>query len=335
MGNLAMTASIDVGAAPNANANATMTQGPANCWWVNQNQTYADEVAGSFLWSPKTKSNGSRNQFYDFMKQVQTGDIVFSYCDTFIKAVGIAMGPAVSAPKPIFEKASTNWSDDGWHVPVEFTELTQKVRPKDHISKIREHLPKKYSPIQPNGNGLQSVYLAHVPFPMAEVLISLIGQEYDLILNSVQERQDEVVCTGLEMLIDERTDIGPTMKEQLVKARRGQGLFKIRVRRQEKACRVTGVTDPRNLRASHIKPWKDCSDQERLSGYNGLMLAPHVDHLFDRGFISFTDNGDMIISPLLDRSILVRWGIPEVLNVGLFNKQAQFLAYHREFVLKK
>ena len=125
------------------------------------------------------------------------------------------------------------------------------------------------------------------------------------------------------------------MKEQLVKARRGQGLFKINVRRTEKACRVTGVTDPRNLRASHIKPWKDCSDQERLSGYNGLMLAPHVDHLFDRGFISFSDDGDLIIAASLDRTILASWGIPEVLNVGSLSKQAQFLAYHRAFVLKK
>lgn len=305
------------------------------CWWVNQNQTYTEEISGNFLWSPKTKSNGSRNQSYEYMKEVKRGDIVFSYCDTFIKAVGIATGPAESAPKPDFDTVSNNWSDIGWLVPVEFTELSLHVRPKDHIHKLKEHLPPKYSPLQANGNGLQSVYLAQVPQRMAEVLIDLIGPEYDAIIDRAHDREIESVCDEIEDAIIERTDIGPTTKEQLVKARRGQGLFKIKVRRIEKACRVTGVTDPRNLRASHIKPWKDCTDQERLSGHNGLMLAPHVDHLFDRGFISFTDDGDLIIAPTLDRTILARWGIPEVLNVGSLKKQASFLAHHRKFVLKK
>lgn len=314
-------------------SSASQNRSP-NYWWVNQNQTYTEEISGSFLWSPKKKSDGSRNPFYDFMKEVKAGDIVFSFSDTFIKAIGIATGSATSKEKPVFEKASSNWSDEGWHVPVEFTELVRHVRPKDHIQKLQSCLPEKYSPMQPNGNGLQSVYLAHVPETMAKVLISLIGQEYDKVLEIAQEKQDDVICDELEDTIEERTDIGPTMKEQLVKARRGQGLFKINVRRNEKACRVTGVTDPRNLRASHIKPWKDCDDLERLNGCNGLMLAPHVDHLFDRGFISFTDAGDLIIAPTLDRSILARWGIPEVLNVGSLKKQAPFLAYHRKFVLK-
>lgn len=317
------------------------TDGPAvkrssiNCWWVNQNQTYSEEISGGFLWSPKLKSNGSKNRFYDFMTEVQAGDVVFSYCGTYIKAVGLAKAPATSAPKPEFEKAGGNWSDVGWLVPVEFTELSRAVRPKDHINQIRPHLPKKYSPLQDNGNGLQSVYLAHVPLEMAEILINLIGSEFASVVDRAGFLEQEAICDNLEAAIIGRTDIGATMKEQLVKARRGQGLFKINVRRNEKACRVTGVTDQRNLRASHIKPWKDCSDMERLNGCNGFLLAPHIDHLFDRGLISFTDNGDLIISPSLDRTILVSWGIPDVLNVGPLTKQARFLAFHRESVLKK
>lgn len=62
------------------------------------------------------------------------------------------------------------------------------------------------------------------------------------------------------------------------------------------------------------------------------MLAPHVDHLFDRGFISFTDGGNWIISPVLDATILARWGIPEVLNVGSLGEQGQFLAFHPQIV---
>lgn len=306
-----------------------------NCWWVNQNQTYSQEISGNFLWSPKTKSNGFRNQSYDFMTEVQAGDVVFSFCDTLIKAVGIATGAAKSASKPEFGKAGDNWTAEGWLVPVEFTELPRTVRPKDHISEIQKYLPEKYSPLQANGNGIQSVYLTRVPPQMAEILIGLVGEEYHAILERSYDIEQETLCEKLEEAIIGRTDIGPTMKEQLVKSRRGQGLFKINVRRNERACRVTGVTDPRNLRASHIKPWKDCSDIEKLNGCNGLLLAPHIDHLFDRGLISFSDNGDLIISPRLDREVLTRWGIKEVLNVGSLQKQANFLAYHRERVLRR
>lgn len=310
-------------------------QSARNHWWVNQNQTYSEEIAGSFLWSPKLKANGHQNQFYAFMKEVRPGDLIFSYCATRIKAIGIATGPAESAPKPDFGQAGSNWSNDGWLVPVDYTELSNTIRPKDHMDILRPLLPSKYSPLQINGDGLQSVYLAHVPLQMAEVLITLIGEEYLAITDRANDLQQQAVCAVVEEGIIGRTDIGATMKEQLVKSRRGQGLFKINVRRNEKACRVTGVTDPRNLRASHIKPWKDCSDIEKLNGCNGFMLAPHVDHLFDRGFISFADNGDLIVSPKLDRSILQRWGIPEVLNVGSVQNQAAFLAYHRAYVLKK
>ena len=85
--------------------------------------------------------------------------------------------------------------------------------------------------------------------------------------------------------------------------------------------------------ASHIKPWKDSGDHEKLDGCNGLLLSPHVDRLFDKGFISFHDNGDVMISEKLDLKTLERWGLNEIVNVGVFStSQAEYLAHHREFV---
>ena len=301
-------------------------------WWVNQNQTYKSEVPGGFMWSPKTRADGARNQFYENMQEVAVGDVVFSFCDTRIKAVGVAVGIAETSPKPDFGGAGQGWSKDGWLVPVEFKELTLQFRPKDKIELIRPHLPAKYSPLQESGDGLQSVYLAEVPASMAQVLIELIGAEYQIVLKELQGEADEseIVEEQQEASIRGRTDIGATAIEQLVKSRRGQGVFKANVRLNEKGCRVTGVTDPQHLRASHIKPWKDSSDEEKLNGCNGLLLAPHIDHLFDRGLISFSDNGDLLVSAQLDRAVLAKWGVPEVLNVGVFNAdQAAFLDYHR------
>ena len=129
---------------------------------------------------------------------------------------------------------------------------------------------------------------------------------------------------------------GDLEKVQLVKARRGQGIFRANVRLVEKSCRVTGVTNKKHLRASHIKPWSKSDDKEKISGYNGLLLAPHVDHLFDRGFITFDPIGNLLISNRLQKEVLTRWSIKEDINVGSFlDQQVDFLDYHASKVFKK
>jgi predicted restriction endonuclease len=131
-----------------------------------------------------------------------------------------------------------------------------------------------------------------------------------------------------------RTDIGATQKTQIINSRRGQGVFKANVRLVETFCRVTKVANPKHLVASHIKPWSKSDDIEKLSGFNGLLLAPHIDHLFDKGFISFEGNGNLILSSQLDSSVLDKWHIHKEINVGNFRKeQQQFLEYHRDVML--
>jgi putative restriction endonuclease len=100
---------------------------------VNQNQTYRHEVPGGYLWSPVKRSDGARNYFYDTMTEVRPGDLVFSFCDTHIKALGIATHAAEPSVKPDFGTAGGNWSEYGWLVQVEFQELDHPVRPKGHM----------------------------------------------------------------------------------------------------------------------------------------------------------------------------------------------------------
>ena len=123
---------------------------------------------------------------------------------------------------------------------------------------------------------------------------------------------------------------------QLVKSRRGQGMFRDNVEALGSRCRITGVSDMRYLRASHIKPWRKSNDQEKLDGNNGLMLAPHIDMLFDSGLISFEDDGTLIISDKMDKSVLNAWSIDKDINVGAFSrKQRIYLKHHREIELGK
>jgi hypothetical protein len=133
--------------------------------------------------------------------------------------------------------------------------------------------------------------------------------------------------------------LAPTEREAVIKARYGQGKYRQNVQAIEKRCRVTGVSDLRLLRASHIKPWRDCeTDAERLDGCNGLLLAPHIDHLFDRGYLTFEDDGRVRLSSVIDSKQLRRLGlIPErIIKPSLFlPEQKAYLAYHRTHIFQE
>lgn len=157
---------------------------------------------------------------------------------------------------------------------------------------------------------------------------------FDVIDMDVDE--SEVEDDKHQQEIMNRLLIGPLERRQLVKSRRGQGVFRDNVELREPRCRVTGVANPKYLVASHIKPWRKSNNVEKLDGDNGLLLAPHVDFLFDRGFISFEDDGSVIVSPVIEDGALEAWGISGVRNVGAFSTaQSVYLRYHREFILKK
>jgi hypothetical protein len=146
-----------------------------------------------------------------------------------------------------------------------------------------------------------------------------------------QDDEDETA----EQEVLRRTDIGETEKERLVKARRGQGIYRENLRTVEKQCRLTGLREPEHLRASHIKPWRECADKEKLDGFNGLLLSPHVDHLFDRGYISFSDDGTVLIAKGLKTEVLERWGLRSVQKTAAFRiEQQKYLDYHRTKVFR-
>jgi len=311
-------------------------------WWVNQNQTYKQERAGGYLWSPKRNRNGARNQSYENMREVAPGDLVFSFRNTRIVAIGVAASNCYEAPKPReFDSRRQNWDQIGWKVDVAYIDMASPVRPKDHIEQIRPLLPEKYSPLQQSGDGLQSVYLAKITPGFAKLLQDLLASAgSDLKLPAVKPndtRRDAMlgeVEKQIESEIQGAADIESTVRQQLVMARRGQGKFRENVANFEDQCRVTGISDERFLIASHIKPWRSSTNQERLDGENGLLLSPNVDHLFDRGFISFQDMGILLVSPAVDLETVHRLGIPTGKhNSGPFTRnQKQYLAYHRREV---
>lgn len=318
-------------------------------WWVNQNQTFRHEISGGYLWSPKRNANGARNPFYESMREVSPGDLIFSFVDTRIAAIGIATSYCWECPKPAeFGSTGQYWENVGWRVGVSFTSLLNRVRPKEHMEVLRSLLPHRYSPLQPNGNGNQALYLTEIFQDFAEVLGGLIGEEARALIaqsetmpaslrNGVAASDDlDVWERRLEEQVESDASVPDTDREAIVRARRGQGLFKQRVMRLERRCRVTGVNNLTHLLASHCKPWRDSSNEERLNGENGLLLTPSIDHLFDRGFLGFDNSGELIISPVAHRPSLQKMGIEteRLVNVGPFTDgQKHFLEFHRNSVL--
>lgn len=315
-------------------------------WWVNQNQTYRHEVAGGYLWSPKRKANQSRNPFYDFMREVAPGDVIFSFASTRICAIGIARSHAYEAPKPLeFGQVGAYWETIGWRVDVRFHPLAMPIKPAEHMTVLAPLLPHRYAPLRPNGAGLQSVYLTHLPTAFAAALIDVLGAEARHIIqgNFLAEEASSAPASGLAQWEEHAlhqlhadATLTETECETIVLARRGQGLFKQRVMTIERACRITGVDREEHLRASHCKPWRSATNAERLDGNNGLLLTPSMDHLFDRGFIGFEDDGQVIVSPVAHPGSLHRMGLDAAHppNVGRFSSgQQAFLAFHRDSVL--
>ncbi len=130
-------------------------------------------------------------------------------------------------------------------------------------------------------------------------------------------------------------DVGATSTRRETEVRTKQRLFRERLIGVEKGCRLTGIEDLRFLRASHIKPWADSTHSERVDGENGLLLAPHADLLFDRGWISFSASGHLIIRNELPSDVKGRLGLnlDTSRRHGVFSqKQLRFMEFHRDVV---
>jgi len=321
-----------------------------NFWWVNHKQTFRHEFFGKYIWSPKRKQNDRINPFYETMREVAPGDIVYSFADGKVQGFGIARTHCYTSPRPDeFGHIGLAWDERGWRVDIDFQRFTDPVLPTQHMQAICPTLPNRYSPIRPNGYGNQGVYLAQIPRPMALVIAQLASPELLGIIQGIHF--SETVETPLPELrgimeweeheceqIAENNQLPETEKQALIKARRGQGLFRQKVSHVERFCRVTRVDRPEHLIASHIKPWRESDNRERLFEGNGLLLTPTIDHLFDRGFISFENNGELLISPVAHEDSLNKMGVTtdHVVNVGGFAEpQREFLEFHRTKVFLK
>lgn len=289
-------------------------------WWVNHGRSFRLEFAGGYLWSRERRRSGGADEECHRMGQIEPGEIILSCVHGELRAAGLVLARARAAREPVDHAAvdPARRGAQGWLLPVCLRLLDRPLRIKDHL--------------EVNA----SSRLVPLPASMVRELLRLLDGQVERIQADIGPQGDprwaDVVA---EMEINQRRDLLPGLRQQLCMARHGQGVFRHNVEEIEQACRVTGVLDRRHLRAGHIKPWRCSDDREKLDGCNGLLFAPHVMHLFERGYISFADNGELLVSGRLNPSVLDAWGVSTALDAGPFRPEQQaYLASHREQVFE-
>lgn len=307
-------------------------------WWVNHNMTFKAESEGGFIWAPTRTQAGHRKETWDNLKLVAKGDMVFSYAQQHICAVGLATAEPTPRKRPKYRaEGAQNWNPDGVYVPIAWAPLETRLSPSNEIAQIRDLLPKKNSPIRAeNGHGNQSCYLASISKELADRLLQLIERTDlsggSLLPDALESRAEDQAEEEIR-----RAPLSETMKRQLVLARRGHGQFRADVlKRGQSTCRVTGVSGAALLTASHIKPWRVADNEERLDPHNGLLLSPHIDRLFDRGLVSFAVDGSVMLANSAASTAWKAWGLSNDLRISAMSKrEALFMEYHRDQIFKR
>lgn len=299
-------------------------------WWVNHKQTFKHEIAGGFLWSPKFKSNGDRNYFYDTMADAEVGDIVLSYANGKVSYFGVVVEEASTAHKPSeFGAAGDVWDNDGWFLPISWQKISPSIQPKLLWDEIQHLFPQKYSPLNGQGGGNQGCYLAEISEQIFLTLMQYSLEKNPILFSTIQKN----LATTSSALRRQITEVKRTVSQRI-----GQLQFRNKVIKLEGACPITGVASPAFLRASHIKPWRVCETaEERLDPYNGLALAPHIDQLFDQGYITFDTSGSLILSDECPPMIPIQWGFEEKISQSLIevnSKRSKYINYHNRHVFK-
>jgi hypothetical protein len=155
------------------------------------------------------------------------------------------------------------------------------------------------------------------------------SNEIDGYAYSTPQREQDAVKE-----IESSADYDDKSKTRLIQSRVGQGKYRQGLLDDMPQCPFTKVNDERLLIASHIKPWIDSSDAEKIDPSNGLALTPTYDALFDKGFIAFEDDGSLVVSPFISPMNQKRLGITDGKNIGLDRylnkKRLSYLEYHRE-----
>lgn len=162
------------------------------------------------------------------------------------------------------------------------------------------------------------------------------NSSYQGIINFINPNDEIISAIHNEIkIIDNSLNLNQTEKDQLVKIRIGQSLFKKLLLNFQKKCKICGINDNRILNASHIKPWSKSNNKERTDYNNGFILCPQHDALFDKGFISFDKAGKINISKQIDESLYKLLNINKEIFISIVPENVEYLEWHFDNIFLK
>jgi hypothetical protein len=175
-------------------------------------------------------------------------------------------------------------------------EVIVGLEPTDRLITRSKHLEQTWIasvsvPQMPSGRQRRNQIASTLTGPQ-----SLVARAFPSILDDIEGAAPEL------------GSVNETTRDALIKARLGQGKFRNDLISYWGGCAVLGNLPTEFLLASHIKPWRVCNNDDRLDPYNGLLLSPSLNHGFDKGFVSFAEDGKILLSNGLDNATASRLG---------------------------
>ncbi|WP_339189856.1 HNH endonuclease [Paenibacillus sp. FSL P2-0121] len=293
-----------------------------NHFIVFQNASYDEERSGGFLWAPTKNNDGRTFHHWTAMTNVKKGDLIFNSVGGQLLDVITALEDCKEQEKPVGLDKNELWRNHGWYVKGKYVGVNNPIKYSDYTEDISNLQAPRYAPFNIKGGGNQG-YLYQISLEFANFLLDLLGL--------TRPGEEDII---IEIENELPSSLDPTEKEQIVKTRIGQGLFKTKLLKFGCKCRICGISNPDFLIASHTKPWRVSNNQERLDIYNGFLLCPAHDALFDKGYISFEDNGAIIISDALDEIGRILLNVHISMKIEVMEQHAKYLAFHRQGVFK-
>lgn len=121
--------------------------------------------------------------------------------------------------------------------------------------------------------------------------------------------------------------------------RTGRQKFRKKIIEKYKECIFTGISEESLLIASHIKPWSICNDDEKNDINNGLLLSTKYDELFDKGLITFDEEGKLLIKLFLSKEKIqelnLQKGESYKEKIQMNDEQQKYFKYHRNNIFNK
>ncbi len=160
---------------------------------------------------------------------------------------------------------------------------------------------------------------------------NMYNSAFNRYIDFLKETKEEFLLDDIEEIIGYKIPLS-TETRNLIKCRIGQGNFREKLINYWKGCSVTKFDKIELLIASHIKPWRESTNSERLDLFNGLLLTPNLDKLFDKGYISFDNSGHILISSELNNYALI--GLEKEMTIDIKEEHKKYLEFHRNEIFK-